>query len=97
MGKTEEAFKEELAVQAKINVEQQLILSEIGTAENLEASEEEIKEKYDALLEQYKSQNVSMEQIKQAIPESAVKSEIVFGKTIDLLVDSAEVVEEKPE
>jgi trigger factor len=97
MGKTEEAFKEELAVQAKVNVEQQLILSEIGTAENLDATEEEINEKYDALLEQYKSQNVSMEQIKQAIPESAVKSEIVFGKTIDLLVDSAEVVEEKPE
>jgi len=97
MGKTEEAFKEELAVQAKVNVEQQLILSEIGTAENLDASEEEINEKYDALLEQYKSQNVSMEQIKQAIPESAVKSEIVFGKTIDLLVDSAEVVEENPE
>jgi trigger factor len=97
MGKTEEVFKEELAVQAKVNVEQQLILSEIGTAENLEASEEEINEKYDALLEQYKAQNVSMEQIKQAIPESAVKSEIVFGKTIDLLVDTAEVVEEKPE
>ena len=95
MGKTEEQFKSELAEQAKKNVEQQLILSEIGSAEDVEVTEEEITEKYDALLEQYKAQNVSMEQIKQAIPESAVKSEIVFGKTLELLVDSAEVVEEK--
>lgn len=97
MGKSEEDFKADLAVQAKTNVEQQLILSEIGLAEDIQATDEEVAEKYDALLEQYKSQNVSMEQIKQAIPESAVKSEIVFGKTIDMLVETAQVVEKKEE
>jgi trigger factor len=97
MGKTEEAFREELKEQAKKNIGQQLVLSEIGDAENIEVTEEEINAKYDELQEQYKSQNVTMEQIKQAIPESAVKSEIVFKKTIDLLVESANTEEKDSE
>jgi trigger factor len=97
MGKTEEAFREELKEQAKKNIGQQLVLSEIGDTENIEVTEEEINAKYDELQEQYKSQNVTMEQIKQAIPESAVKSEIVFKKTIDLLVESANTEEKDSE
>jgi len=97
MGKTVDQFKDELKGQAEKNIAQQLVLSAIGDAEDIEASDEEVNQKYDELLEQYKSQNVSMEQIKQAIPQSAVESEIVFGKTIDMLVDSAEVEEKDAE
>ncbi|MGE4572219.1 MAG: trigger factor [Candidatus Izemoplasmatales bacterium] len=91
MNKTEEEFKDELKVQARINIAQQLIISEISLKEKIEASEEEVNAKYDELMEQYKSQNVSMEQIKQAIPQSSLEAEIIFGKTIDMLVDSANV------
>ncbi|MFP4478131.1 MAG: trigger factor [Candidatus Izemoplasmatales bacterium] len=95
MGKTVEQFKEELKEQAKNNIGQQLVIVEIGKEEDFEVKEEEINAKYDELLEQYKSQNVSMEQIKQAVPQSAVESEILFSKTIDFLVENADVEEKK--
>ena len=38
-------------------------------AEKFEVTEDERNEKYDQLLEQYKSQNVTMDQIKNAIPQ----------------------------
>ncbi|QWC00634.1 trigger factor [Mycoplasmatota bacterium] len=96
MGKTVEQFKDELKGQAEKNIGQQLVIVQIGKAEDFEVKEEDINAKYDELLEQYKSQNVSMEQIKQAVPQSAIESEILFGKTIDFLVENADV-EEKEE
>jgi len=95
MGKTVEQFKEELKEQAKNNIAQQLVIVEIGKEEDFEVKDEEINTKYDELVEQYKSQNVSIEQIKQAVPQSAVESEILFAKTIDFLVENADVDEKK--
>ena len=89
MGKTEEAFLEDLKEQSKKTLEEQLVVEEIGKQEKLEATKEEIEAKYAEIVEQYKAQNVTLEQAKQAIPESAIVSEIVYGKTIDLLTDKA--------
>lgn len=97
MGKNEEQFKDELKGQAEKNIGQQLVLAAIGQAEEISATEEEVAAKYDEFLEQYKAQNVTMEQIKQSIPQSAVESEIIFGKTIDLLVESVKLEETKVE
>ncbi|MCF7924146.1 MAG: trigger factor [Candidatus Izimaplasma sp.] len=97
MGKTEEQFKEELNAQAITSISQQLVINEIGKKEDFEVDEETVKAKYDELQEQYKSQNVTMDQIKQAIPESAVKAEIIYGKTVDFLVENANIVKEKKE
>lgn len=91
MGKTEEQFKDELKDQAVKNIGQQLVLAAIGEAEALQATEEEVSAKYDEFLEQYKAQNITMEQIKQSIPQSAIESEIIFGKTIDLLIESVQL------
>ncbi|MFW5794366.1 MAG: trigger factor [Bacillota bacterium] len=92
MGKTEEEFKAELESQAEKSISQQLVINTIGKEENFEVDDETVKAKYAELQEQYKSQNVTMDQIKQAIPESAVKAEIIYGKTVDFLVENAEVV-----
>jgi trigger factor len=97
MGKTEEQFTDELKVQAEKNIAQQLVLAAIGEAEDIQATEDEVKAKYDEFLEQYKAQNITMEQIKQSIPQSAIESEIVFGKTIDLLVESVQLDDQKEE
>lgn len=97
MGKTEEQYREELAVQAKKTLSEQFVINEIAKAENLSANEEEITKKYDEIVEQYKSQNVTLEQAKQAIPESAIISEIAYAKAIDFLVDSADVSSETKE
>jgi trigger factor len=89
MGKSEEEYKNELNEQAKKTLSEQMVINEISKTEKLEASKEEIQAKYDEIVEQYKSQNVTLEQVKQAIPESAVVSEITYIKAIDLLVDTA--------
>lgn len=89
MGKSEEDYQKELNEQAKKTLSEQFVINQIAIAENLVATEAEIAEKYEEIVEQYKSQNVTLEQVKQAIPESAITSEINYVKAIDLIVESA--------
>jgi trigger factor len=89
MGKTEDEYKKELEDQAKKGLAQQFVINEIAKQENLSATKEEIEAKYAEIVEQYKSQNISLEQVKQAIPESAVISEIASTKALELIVESA--------
>lgn len=91
MGKTEDQLKEELNIQAKKTLQEQLVIEAVAAAEKIEATEEEINAKYDEITEQYKAQNVTLEQVKAAIPKSAIVSELAYGKAIELLLDSAKV------
>ncbi|OQX93809.1 MAG: trigger factor [Tenericutes bacterium 4572_104] len=93
MGKTEEQFKEELKVQAKKTLEEQLVIEAIAKAENIEPTEAEIEEKYNEILEEYKAQNVTLEQVKHAIPASAISSEIAYKKALDLIIEKAKVIQ----
>ncbi|MBU1145467.1 MAG: trigger factor [Firmicutes bacterium] len=93
MGKTKEVYDEEIAKEALRTLRQQLVIEAIGKKENLEVTKEEINQKYEEIVEQYKSQNVTLEQAKAAIPESAIKEEVVYKKAIDFLVDNAKIVE----
>ena len=92
MGKTEEEFEKELEEQAKKTLSEQFVVNEIAKAEGLTASKEEIEDKYLEIVEQYKSQNVTLEQAKNAIPESAIVAEITYKKALDLIVSSANQV-----
>ena len=94
MGKTREAYDEELQAEALRTIRQQLVIEAIGKQENLEVTEAEIEEKYNEIVEQYKAQNVTLEQAKAAIPVSAITEEVVYKKAIDLIVDSVKVVVE---
>jgi trigger factor len=89
MGKSEEQYLDELKGQAKRTLSEQLVINEIAKVEELTATQEEIADKYNEIVEQYKSQNVTLEQAKQAIPETAVISEIAYAKAIDLIINSA--------
>ena len=91
MGKTEEEVKEELKEQAKKTLSEQLVIEAIAANEDFEVTKEEIEEKYNEIVEQYKAQNVTLEQAKQAIPESAIKQEIVYNKAIDFILEKAVV------
>ncbi|XFA99393.1 trigger factor [Candidatus Izemoplasma sp. B36] len=93
MGKTEEALVEELKAQSLKTLSEQLVIEAIGNQEKLEVTKEEIEKKYDDIVEQYKAQNVTLEQAKQAIPESAITQELVYGKAIELILDKAVVNE----
>jgi trigger factor len=92
MGKTKEQYQSELTEQATKTLRQQLVIEAIGKKENVEVLQAEIDEKYNSIAQQYQSQNVTIEQVKNAIPESAIKEEVIFKKTIDLLVEKAKVV-----
>lgn len=93
MGKTEEQYTEEIKAEAGRNLKAQLTIEAVGKAENFAISDEEIEAKYLDVVEQYKSQNVTLEQAKAAIPLDAVKEEIRFRKALDFLVESAVTVE----
>ena len=93
MGKTEEALVEELKAQSLKTLSEQLVIEAIGQQEKIEVTKEEIESKYNDIVEQYKAQNVTLEQAKQAIPESAITQEIVYGKAIDLVLEKAIVNE----
>lgn len=93
MGKTKEEYDKDLEAQATRTIRSQLVIEAIGKKENLSATKEEIEAKYLEIVEQYKSQNVTLEQAQSAIPESAVVDEIVFKKAIDLLVQNVKFIE----
>jgi len=93
MGKTEEQYMDELKAEAGRNLKAQLTIEAVGKAENFEIADAEIEAKYLDVVEQYKSQKVTLEQAKAAIPLDAVKEEIRFRKALDFLVESAVQVE----
>lgn len=92
MGKTREAYDEELKTEAERNLRQQLVVEAIGKKEAIEVTDEEVETKYLEIVEQYKSQNVSLEQAKAAIPVNAIKDEVIYKKAIDLLVEKAVIL-----
>lgn len=93
MGKTKEDYEKELDAEALRTVRSQLVIEAIAKAENLQATPEEVEAKYLEIVEQYKSQNVTLEQAKAAIPSSAVTEEVLFRKAIDLIVSNVKIVE----
>ncbi|OHE40966.1 MAG: trigger factor [Tenericutes bacterium GWF2_57_13] len=86
MGKTKEEYEAGLKAEALRTVKSQLVVEAVGKAEGLLATKEEIEAKYLEIVEQYKSQNVTIEQAKNAIPETSVTEEVVFHKALDFLV-----------
>ncbi|MBI9009314.1 MAG: trigger factor [Tenericutes bacterium] len=91
MGKDEAGFLEDLKGQAEKTLQEQLVIEAVAIAEKLEATKDEMDVKYAEIVEQYKAQNVTLEQAKQAIPESAITAEIIYAKAIELLVEKAQV------
>lgn len=86
MGKTMETFLEDLKKDATSQLRAQLVIEAVGKKENFEISDEEVEAKYAEIVEQYKSQNVTLDQAKAAIPLDAVKDEVRFRKAIDFIV-----------
>lgn len=86
MGKTMDSFMEDLKKEATSQLRAQLVIEAVGKKENFEISDEEVEAKYAEIVEQYKSQNVTLDQAKAAIPLDAVKDEVRFRKAIDFIV-----------
>lgn len=63
-------------------------------AEKLEATEDEISAEIDKLAQQY---GMEAEQIKKAVPADQIAADVTTKKALDLIVDSAKLVEKKAE
>ena len=94
MGQDMDAFRATFKDGAEKQVKASLVLEAIVAAEKLEATEDEINAEIDKLAQQY---GMEAEQIKKAVPEDQIAADVTTKKALDLIVDSAKLVEKKAE
>ena len=87
-GVTKEDFENNLLKDAERSLAYNLVIEAIGKVEGITATPEEREAKYEEIATQY---NMGVEQVKAAVNEQAIESEVVYRKTIDFLVDNLEV------
>lgn len=83
-------FRESFAEVAKKQVDLRLCLEKIAELENVEVTDEDVAKEYNDLAEQYK---MEVDRVKQAIPETAIRSDLRIEKALDIVKDSAKVEE----
>ncbi|MDR2828244.1 MAG: trigger factor, partial [Acholeplasmatales bacterium] len=88
-GTTLEEFDKQNYIRSVKTVKDTLVLEAIATKEGLVPSKEEIKNKYEALSEEYK---MPVDYIKKYIPENEIVKEIKINKAIEFIVENAKIV-----
>ncbi|MBR0508573.1 MAG: trigger factor [Clostridia bacterium] len=88
-----DAVKGMYRARAEKDVKIELALAKIADLENVEVTDEEIAEEYDAMAKRY---GVEADVVKKAIPEENVKKELRSRKASKLVIDNA-VAEAEPE
>lgn len=94
MGQDMDAFRATFKDGAEKQVKASLVLDAIVAAEKLEATEDEISAEIDKLAQQY---GMEAEQINKAVPADQIAADVTTKKALDLIVDSAKLVEKKAE
>lgn len=84
-GITREEFEKNLLKDAERSLSFNLVIEAIGIEEGITATEEERENKYMEVAAQY---NMGLEQVKAALNDFAIDSEVIYRKTIEFLVDS---------
>ena len=87
-GMDEEGFRKTFRESAEKQVKIRLALEAVAKAENLTASEEELEEEYKKIADMYK---IEVAQVKAAIPQKGLESDITANKAIDIIKSSAEI------
>lgn len=88
MGMTVENYREQIRENAEKSIKIRLALEKIAELENLEATEEDLDELYKKYSEQY---NMTVDEIKAAIPAETVKKDISVDKAAKFVRDNAKV------
>lgn len=91
MGKTTEAFREEVKPYASKQAKLEVILDEIIKAEHITVSEEEMNEQYELISQKYQQ---PIDVVKQVLPAVQLKSDLLRMKASQLILDTAEIIEE---
>lgn len=89
-GTTAEQFRANFREPAKRQVELRLALEKIAELENLEVSDDDVNNEYSKLAEEYK---MEVENVKNAIPEKTLRTDLKIEKAIDFVKDNANIEE----
>lgn len=91
-GMTAAQFRANFMESAKRQVQLRLALEKIADLENIEITAEDISKEYSDLAEEYK---IDVENVKVAIPEKTLVTDLKIEKALDLVKDSAKITEVK--
>ena len=94
MGMNERSFTEAMRPVAERRTHSEILLEAVAEAEGVETSDDEVEEEYKAAAENY---NVSIDEVKAAIPEEIIKHDLRMRKAADIICESAVVTDKKPE
>ena len=87
-----DALRKQFAEQAQKQVKIRLALEKIVELEKIEPTEEDYDKEFDRMAKAYQMEK---DKIKELVPVEELKMDIAVQKAIDLIKDSAEIVEEK--
>ena len=87
------AFREQFAKRAAQEVKTQLVIVKVGTAENIQASDEDVEEELKKLAENYKQPEEEFRKQLKEDDMDYIKSTLVARKTVEFLVTNAKLVD----
>ncbi|MBQ7464777.1 MAG: trigger factor [Lachnospiraceae bacterium] len=88
-GMTADKLREDMAAQAKINIESRLVLEAVAKAEKIEATEEELDKELESMAAQYR---IEKDKIREILGEEEVKNirqNLAMQKAADFIVDNS--------
>ncbi len=88
MDKFREGYKETAESQIKMK----LAIEAVVNAENIEASEDEVNAEFENIAKSYA---MDVEQVKKAIPEESIASQVKSNKAVQFIKDNAKITDEK--
>ncbi len=88
-GTNVQKMTEQMRPQALQRIQSRLVLEAVAAAENLEASEEELKEEVQKMADMYKMEVEKLEEILDDVSRKQMKEDIAIQKAVELVRDSA--------
>lgn len=85
-GVTKEQFEEQIAEEAKKRVRTTLVIEAVAKAENIQATDEELDQKYEELSKQY---NMPVEEVKKYLPKDVLNNDVAINKAYQFVLDQA--------
>ena len=86
------AMRASMRPMAETTVRSNLLLSEVAVKEGLTVSDEDVEEELKKVAEQY---GMELEQVKAAVSDSAVRSDLLTRKAVKFIVENAKPVSKK--
>ncbi|MBR5376101.1 MAG: trigger factor, partial [Lachnospiraceae bacterium] len=88
-GMTADKLKEDMAAQAKLNIETRLVLEAVAKAEKIEASEEEVEKELEDIASSYRIEKDKVRDILGEEEIENIKLNLAMQKAADFIVDNS--------